>query len=408
MQTVRRLPSWMQNRSSKPSYHGMFRSHVFTMNYYTHSESLTNISFLYYMYRYPQRFFAQSKYASFQRQLNLYGFSRASVPSIIDGKTKNISYYSHPYFIRGDHSRVQYMVRCKVKGTGRKRWREHDEDDTYHDNEDCHQNLIGGPHPLEGYHHHQARESVSTTTHRTFMSDAWVDDPDDSPSLDSSSVAPCELRDGDLLYFDGIPFHFLNPSLDVATLNDSSSSSSVPPPPPDTTTSTNDLEPLPLLSLPPTFPALESELDLLSPPPYHAMEDTFSMTNHYHNNNVPSYRVVPRRYSRSVILDETYDRYRGLSEYTEQSIAPFDRPRHVDSSIMSLLDLPSYDTHSSSTMLMRYGYNRDLSTTTARKHPTFLSTNSNPNETLLDSWSNSRYKNSRVTSNYINHRAFEV
>ena len=57
----------------------------------------------------PQ-FFNQTKYASFQRQLNLYGFSR-----LTHGPDKGA--YYHSCFIRGERSLCRRMIRQKIKGT---------------------------------------------------------------------------------------------------------------------------------------------------------------------------------------------------------------------------------------------------------------------------------------------------
>jgi len=57
------------------------------------------------------RFFQQKKYASFQRQLNLYGFSR-----ITRGPDRG-SYY-HEYLLRGKRSLSFNIQRMKIKGTG--------------------------------------------------------------------------------------------------------------------------------------------------------------------------------------------------------------------------------------------------------------------------------------------------
>jgi HSF-type DNA-binding len=88
-------------------------------------------------------FFAQSKYASFQRQLNLYGFERTSGPRPTKGKkggsggsgaskstkstlsstastvssSSHMSYYHHVHFVRGHRELVRHMVWCKIKGT---------------------------------------------------------------------------------------------------------------------------------------------------------------------------------------------------------------------------------------------------------------------------------------------------
>jgi hypothetical protein len=56
------------------------------------------------------RFFSQTKYASFQRQLNLYGFARFA-----HGQDKGA--YFHHNFVRGKRSLVRGMVRRKIKGT---------------------------------------------------------------------------------------------------------------------------------------------------------------------------------------------------------------------------------------------------------------------------------------------------
>eukprot|EP00428_Durinskia_dybowskii_P048788 CAMPEP_0170343570 /NCGR_PEP_ID=MMETSP0116_2-20130129/72961_1 /TAXON_ID=400756 /ORGANISM="Durinskia baltica, Strain CSIRO CS-38" /LENGTH=261 /DNA_ID=CAMNT_0010597225 /DNA_START=156 /DNA_END=938 /DNA_ORIENTATION=- len=56
------------------------------------------------------KYFNQTKYASFQRQLNLYGFSRLS-----HGKDKGA--YYHMCFVRGQRNLCRNMVRQKIKGT---------------------------------------------------------------------------------------------------------------------------------------------------------------------------------------------------------------------------------------------------------------------------------------------------
>jgi hypothetical protein len=57
------------------------------------------------------RFFSQKKYASFQRQLNLYGFNR-----ITKGPDRG-SYY-HELFLRGKKFLCRGIGRMKIKGTG--------------------------------------------------------------------------------------------------------------------------------------------------------------------------------------------------------------------------------------------------------------------------------------------------
>jgi hypothetical protein len=56
------------------------------------------------------KYFNQSKWSSFQRQLNLYEFQRLTTGPDRGG-------YYHPYFIRGQPMLCQSMTRTKVKGT---------------------------------------------------------------------------------------------------------------------------------------------------------------------------------------------------------------------------------------------------------------------------------------------------
>jgi hypothetical protein len=55
-------------------------------------------------------FFNQTKYASFQRQLNLYGFNR-----LTHGRDKGA--YFHACFVRGERDLCRKMIRQKIKGT---------------------------------------------------------------------------------------------------------------------------------------------------------------------------------------------------------------------------------------------------------------------------------------------------
>jgi len=59
------------------------------------------------------KFFRQSKYKSFQRQLNLWGFQRLN--KAVRGA------YQHNWFVRGKSELCSNMKRVKVKGTGSKR-----------------------------------------------------------------------------------------------------------------------------------------------------------------------------------------------------------------------------------------------------------------------------------------------
>eukprot|EP00533_Pseudo-nitzschia_delicatissima_P012458 CAMPEP_0197277696 /NCGR_PEP_ID=MMETSP1432-20130617/17452_1 /TAXON_ID=44447 /ORGANISM="Pseudo-nitzschia delicatissima, Strain UNC1205" /LENGTH=351 /DNA_ID=CAMNT_0042743943 /DNA_START=6 /DNA_END=1061 /DNA_ORIENTATION=- len=59
-----------------------------------------------------QRFFNQTQYKSFQRQLNIYGFQRVKTAGKATGS------YTHPLFIRGNPDACAFMVRVKVKKKG--------------------------------------------------------------------------------------------------------------------------------------------------------------------------------------------------------------------------------------------------------------------------------------------------
>mmetsp|Transcript_22157 Transcript_22157/g.61571 ORF Transcript_22157/g.61571 Transcript_22157/m.61571 type:complete len:435 (+) Transcript_22157:89-1393(+) len=72
------------------------------------------------------RFFGQTKYPSFQRQLNLYSFSRFA------HHAKDKGAYYHSCFVQGQPQLVRQMVRRKVKGTKvRRAFSPSDEPDFY-------------------------------------------------------------------------------------------------------------------------------------------------------------------------------------------------------------------------------------------------------------------------------------
>jgi hypothetical protein len=57
-----------------------------------------------------REFFNQTKYKSFQRQLNLWGFER-----ITDAKSPKLGAYYHPNFIKGRRELCPCMTRLKIK-----------------------------------------------------------------------------------------------------------------------------------------------------------------------------------------------------------------------------------------------------------------------------------------------------
>jgi hypothetical protein len=62
------------------------------------------------------RHFKLTKYKSFQRQLNIYGFER-----ITDKTSPSRGGYSHTYFVRGEPNQCVKMIRRSTKGVGKSR-----------------------------------------------------------------------------------------------------------------------------------------------------------------------------------------------------------------------------------------------------------------------------------------------
>lgn len=180
------------------------------------------------------RFFAQTKYASFQRQLNLYGFTRVAIPSIspqtnshssrassASMNMKNYSYYSHPYFIRGQRDSVRFMVRCKIKGTGKKRTNDEDHFNPTHHEFGIVPTTSGSDDEEDGGREIDDDNTFDDT--ETYDTKQDVDCAGAGDDLlvkkTKNSMEPTTfIQDGELLYFEGSPFHFLNPR--QATVDD--------------------------------------------------------------------------------------------------------------------------------------------------------------------------------------------
>jgi len=138
---------------------------------------------------------SQTKLASFQRQLNLYGFSRCrdQKRSGGDGHTKR---YSHPMFVRGQKELVQQMRRCKIKGTGPKRQQ---------DNHAGTSRIVQEPRLIND------EESTHCVASLVISQDPPICIVPESPSSFGNSLAQGQqVEDGDLLFFEGSPFHFLD------------------------------------------------------------------------------------------------------------------------------------------------------------------------------------------------------
>jgi len=166
------------------------------------------------------RFFSQTKYASFQRQLNLYGFQR-----LTHGPDKGA--YFHFCFVRGKQSLVHGMVRRKVKGTRVRRALSESEEPNFYDPK--WEEYEGGPMPLKYVgddHEMETKKSNKKTKHQpTEGSTTCTILPNPITFLENEigPLAPKPLKqdktwdsfddkgvqDGDLVFFEGSPFHYL-------------------------------------------------------------------------------------------------------------------------------------------------------------------------------------------------------
>jgi hypothetical protein len=125
-------------------------------------------------------FFTQTKYASFQRQLNMYGFHRFS-----HGKDKGA--YFHSCMVRGQPQLVRGMVRCKIKGTKvRRALSAHAEPNFYAPSLSSFYstNSVTPPPAPPPHNHHQDLHSMSSLSSSSVASD----DSSDASSSCSSRV----------------------------------------------------------------------------------------------------------------------------------------------------------------------------------------------------------------------------
>jgi len=115
------------------------------------------------------KYFKQTKMASFQRQLNLYGFNR------LTGGIDKGGYY-HELFLRGKVSLAYDIHRMRVKGTGVRLPTNPDKEPNFYTLPPISDNMVAA-HPT------------------------------------SQPAIPFEQEEKDIVFFEGCPFHYLDPSL---------------------------------------------------------------------------------------------------------------------------------------------------------------------------------------------------
>ena len=189
-------------------------------------------------------FFNQTKYASFQRQLNLYGFSR-----LTHGPDKGA--YYHNCFVRGKRHLCKGMIRQKIKGTKvRKSLSPEDEPNFYTTtgqtqsvNSSCKEETKGFREPSADKSQiipttltsEESLVSIVSSSHLDpFDSSSIISDDKPTTAMTSSpishdsnieSLSPSrivsphhytdrwnvyeEVKGGDLLFFEGQPFRYL-------------------------------------------------------------------------------------------------------------------------------------------------------------------------------------------------------
>ena len=135
--------------------------------------------------------FSQTKFASFQRQLNLYGFRRLTT-----GKDKGA--YFHEHFLRGDRNRIQQMSRQKIKGTKVRRA-------VLHGLEPNFWSLPSMP-AAKSIHIIKLPSNFEATTPCHALNSG--------PPTPTLSAEESPQEEGvDILFFEGKPFHYLDRAL---------------------------------------------------------------------------------------------------------------------------------------------------------------------------------------------------
>mmetsp|Transcript_11651 Transcript_11651/g.22264 ORF Transcript_11651/g.22264 Transcript_11651/m.22264 type:complete len:382 (-) Transcript_11651:258-1403(-) len=206
------------------------------------------------------RFFCQTKFASFQRQLNLYGFSR-----FCHGRDKGA--YYHPCFLRGQRNLVRHMIRRKIKGNASqlRRPMPQEEPNFYAQEGSTGINIHGSP-PLHGHYQQQQQQQHPISPVPDSVS-YQKDDDDNNNNNDENKEEEDEACRMERLFqrevsvdhhpedpftlFDEMPFHFFeechiniqnssnnNIMMSTNPMGTPTTTMSTPPPPPPATTAT--------------------------------------------------------------------------------------------------------------------------------------------------------------------------
>jgi hypothetical protein len=152
------------------------------------------------------RFFSQTKYPSFQRQLNLYGFSR-----FCHGPDKGA--YYHACFVRGQRPLVTHMIRRKLKEGRPHKPSPEEEPNFYRLASRLAQGLetavpLLAPPSLARVVVSQVPSSFGN------LPGAAVSESEGS----FSSSCPDDSHHGGVAFFEGIPFHMLDVSAEPLAL----------------------------------------------------------------------------------------------------------------------------------------------------------------------------------------------
>lgn len=149
-------------------------------------------------------YFNQSKFASFQRQLNLYGFRRFT-------KGEDKGCYFHEWFLRGKRALCHGMSRQKVKGTKvRRALQSGMEPDLYRlpflpwKQNDSESRVLYSPVTTQDFHGTILTSQVKSPT--TPVLSAMSSDEKEIPVF----TLEADKKTGDVLFFEGQPFHYLD------------------------------------------------------------------------------------------------------------------------------------------------------------------------------------------------------